>query len=350
MSTLSFLQMSRRALLFLLAAAGLAACTEGPEPDLDEDDVGEDLEVVGDLTGQPALVAVIESDFGRDTLTTEDFDSYMQRVQQVYPQMVFDQAQAQMIRAEIINQFVNEHLIAGEARRRGLTVDSAAVEAQLEMIRQQMPGDSAIAAVLGDLTDAEIREEIIQQMLPGQLFQAVQEETTPPTEEDVIAFQTEISDVVRAQHILLPVERSADPETVDSVRSLAETLLDSLEQGADFADLARRYSQDPGSAPQGGELGYFRRGQMVDPFDEAVFALADSGDVTPEPIRTDFGYHIIRLVDRRQDEVPIEQARSALTQRRQQEAQQELFEALRADATVHVNPSIVDPALLRTDG
>jgi parvulin-like peptidyl-prolyl isomerase len=102
---------------------------------------------------------------------------------------------------------------------------------------------------------------------------------------------------IRARHILLSVPPGAPQGQADSLRGVAETLRDRARAGEDFATLAGQYSEDPGSAVQGGDLGFFGRGMMVPPFEEAAFAL-ETGEVS-DVVQTDFGFHVIRLEERR---------------------------------------------------
>ncbi len=101
---------------------------------------------------------------------------------------------------------------------------------------------------------------------------------------------------VRARHILLAIPEQATVTQRDSVRGEAESLLTRLRAGADFADLAQRFSTDRGSAANGGDLGFFERGDMVRPFEEAAFALqpGDLSDVVESP----FGFHVIKVEER----------------------------------------------------
>lgn len=97
------------------------------------------------------------------------------------------------------------------------------------------------------------------------------------------------------RHILVTVPAGASDEDVQKAEEEASTLLAQIRDGADFASLAKEHSDDPGSAGNGGDLGWVERGLMVPPFEEAAFAL-DKGEVS-ELVRTDFGYHIIEVVD-----------------------------------------------------
>jgi peptidyl-prolyl cis-trans isomerase D len=97
-----------------------------------------------------------------------------------------------------------------------------------------------------------------------------------------------------ASHILITVKPDAKDEEKAAARKRAEELLAQARANpAKFADLARQFSQDPGSAGQGGDLGSFPRGSMVKPFEDAVFGMK-VGDIAG-PVQSDFGYHVIRL-------------------------------------------------------
>jgi len=104
--------------------------------------------------------------------------------------------------------------------------------------------------------------------------------------------------VIHARHILI---RSEEPNAES--RQLAEELKERAESGEDFAALAREYSDDTGSASQGGDLGWFGRDRMVDPFSDAAFS-ASSGSIVG-PVQTQFGYHVIEVLARADDEVKI---------------------------------------------
>jgi len=125
---------------------------------------------------------------------------------------------------------------------------------------------------------------------------------------------------VRARHILLRVAPDAQPAERDSVLAVARELRARAAAGADFAKLAQEYSEDPGSAKQGGDLGFFGRGQMVAQFDAAAFAL-DVGQIS-DVVETPFGYHIIKVEERQLAD--FEQIKEPF---RQQAIQQRMFEA-----------------------
>src|SRR5262249_24735145 len=98
---------------------------------------------------------------------------------------------------------------------------------------------------------------------------------------------------VRASHILFKTEGKDDA----AVKAKAADVLKQAKAGADFAALARKYSEDEGTAKSGGDLDYFARGKMVPDFDGVVFAMS-TGQVS-DVVKTDFGYHIVKVVDKK---------------------------------------------------
>jgi peptidyl-prolyl cis-trans isomerase C len=133
---------------------------------------------------------------------------------------------------------------------------------------------------------------------------------------------------IRARHIL-----------VESKEKAVE-VYEKIQHGGDFAALAKEYSKDPGSKEQGGELGFFSRGQMVPQFEEAAFKL-NKGEVS-EPFQTQFGWHIVKVDDRREQPAPSfeavkERVRAAIIHRKAEETAAEL----RKQAAIeYVDPEI----------
>lgn len=137
-----------------------------------------------------------------------------------------------------------------------------------------------------------------------------------------------------AAHILVQTEE------------LAADLVAQLEDGADFAELARAHSDDPGSASRGGDLGWFGAGRMVPAFEAAVMGLAPGE--TSAPVQTQFGWHIVRLMDTRQaDAPPFEVVRDQLTAELQQQAAMALVEEARAATAIERMAVGIDPSVIR---
>ena len=106
--------------------------------------------------------------------------------------------------------------------------------------------------------------------------------------------QYETPEQIRASHILLKTEGKDDAE----VKARAEALLKQAKAGADFAELAKKNSEDEATAPNGGDLDFFGRGKMVPEFDQAAFAMKP-GEIS-DLVKTQYGYHIIKLVDKKE--------------------------------------------------
>ncbi|MEJ8835937.1 SurA N-terminal domain-containing protein [Ramlibacter sp. AN1133] len=101
----------------------------------------------------------------------------------------------------------------------------------------------------------------------------------------------------RASHILVTVPKGAPQAEKDKAKAKAEELLAQVKKNPDsFAEVAKKNSQDPGSAANGGDLDFFTRGAMTKPFEDAVFALKAKGEIAG-PVETEFGYHIVKLTD-----------------------------------------------------
>ncbi len=155
-----------------------------------------------------------------------------------------------------------------------------------------------------------------------------------------------------AAHVLIEVPDDASQEEIDAARRQAQELRERLVNGdAEFAAVAREHSDDPGSAGQGGDLGYVKRDTMVEEFGQALFSLEESGAIS-EPVRTSYGFHLIKLLDVRggQGGRSFAEARDELAQKIRQRKAERLFrdrvEVLRNAA--YENPSSLQPAATAT--
>ncbi len=113
------------------------------------------------------------------------------------------------------------------------------------------------------------------------------------------------NEVVKARHILI----SANDNNLDSAKAEADKIMKKAKSGSDFAELAMTHSEDPGSKTKGGDLGYFGKGRMVPEFDKACFEN-NVGDVVG-PIKTQFGYHIIKIEDKKSEEIKFSEIKVA---------------------------------------
>jgi len=145
---------------------------------------------------------------------------------------------------------------------------------------------------------------------------------------------------IKARHILIRIKAGKEIEA----KKLAEDLLEKIKKGEDFAALAKKYSEDPGSKNSGGELGFFSTGMMVKPFEYLAFSLkvGEFGG----PVKTDFGYHIIKVEDARIKKIKGEaDPEKAILKEKQERAFNEWFYKLKQKAKV----DILEPSLRALD-
>lgn len=158
-------------------------------------------------------------------------------------------------------------------------------------------------------------------------------------------YEENVTEEVHARHVLIPASPT-DPDSVRQVaRAKADSLLREAKAGADFAELAQEHSSD-GSANRGGSLGYFSRGQMVAPFEQAAFGT-DVGQIAPEVVETQFGYHLIKVEDRRKQsfEELREEIEQQLSMPERQQAEQAFLTGLMENSQIEFLESNIDRLL-----
>ena len=227
--------------------------------------------------------------------------------------------------------------------------------------------DSTLSNIdLGPLVDRQIEGEMVAQLRD----RVIQVDTVIPEDVLIARYEAELpGGRVRARHILLQFPEGASDTQVDSVRTLAAELRSRIIGGEDFSALARQYSQDAGTAPTGGDLGSFGKGEMVPPFEAAAFGL-DLGEVS-DVVETAFGLHIIILdekiippLEERREQFRMQlqnqlvmEAESTyvanLVERAEIEVQTDGLEALKqvaADPAVTLSSGALDRALVTYNG
>ena len=147
-------------------------------------------------------------------------------------------------------------------------------------------------------------------------------------------------ELVKASHILVSVTADATPETVLESEKKAKSLFERVKKGEDFAALAKEFSDDPGSKERGGDLDFFAKDQMVPEFAEAAFSLKKNE--VSQPVRSQFGYHVIKATDRKPEGTATlaeakPQLMAYLKRQKKQSAVEEVVRGLRAAAKVQIN-------------
>ncbi len=242
-----------------------------------------------------------------------------------------------MVGAELLYQSsVEKHLVAA----------SGDVEKQLDTFRSRFPTPQAFDQALAaqGMTIDGLKKQIQRDMSIQKLIETDITPKITVTEEakrkfyDANSQKMRQPDRLRLSHILKRVSPDATPETKAAARREIDALLEQAKGGADFGALAREHSEDPGSAPQGGEL-VVGRGETVPPFEEAAFALQPGG-LSPV-VETQFGFHIIKLLEKIDGQlVPYDQVSGKieeyLKQQGLQEQIQSAVEALKGKAKVEI--------------
>jgi foldase protein PrsA len=231
----------------------------------------------------------------------------------------------------VLQQLVQETLIAQYAKNNNITVTDAEVDAKENQIKANFPSGSWDEMLKArGLTEADVRSALREQLI---LDKALQKDVTitPAQIRDYFNKNRASFDKpeqVTARHILVPN------------LAMANMIEAQLKAGKSFSDLAEKYSTDPGSKSKGGDLGSFRRGQMVPAFDKYAFS-APIGQISP-PIKSPFGYHIIQVESRTPGQKATLQSATPQiidTLRQQQEAPliQPFLQGLQQKATIVVN-------------
>jgi peptidyl-prolyl cis-trans isomerase C len=268
----------------LLGAAVALATTACTKP-------AEDAAKPGTAANAPAATTLVTVNGKK--IDSQTFDTFLQAVSGK-PASEAPKEQ----RDAMLDQFVNMTLAAQAAEKDGLAKDPE-VAARLDLLRTQILAEAA-------------SEKYV--------------EAHPVTDEDVKKeYDTQVAKLpkeFKARHIL--VEKKED----------AEAIIKQLEAGGDFAKIAKEKSKDPGSAANGGDLGWFPAQQMVKPFSDALATL-EKGAITKTPVETQYGFHVIQLEDSRAPQAPaFEDVKEQVKMMAQRSKLQKYLDELRKSATI----------------
>lgn len=186
-----------------------------------------------------------------------------------------------------LQSMITSELIDQEAKKANVTVTEKDIDAEIEDLKAQFGGEAAFNAAL---SQSSMTVEDLRAQMPMQVkLRKILEPQVTVTDEEIqeyydtnkASFSEE--EQVRASHILVKTKEEADE------------ILKQLKEGADFAELAKEKSADTGSAENGGDLDFFKRGDMVAEFSDAAFSLK-VGEIS-DAVKSDYGYHIIKVTD-----------------------------------------------------
>ena len=239
-------------------------------------------------------------------ITKEQFEKelniHLDRVLKQGQQLSEDQKEA--LKKDILDGLIERELLYQESQKTGIKVDEKMIDEQLTAIKKRFPSETEFKLALGKmgLTEYEVKTQITRGLAIRQLIEQQITSKIVITDLETKAYYDnnpqmfKQSAQVKASHILIKVDAGATDAQKAEARKKIDTVQQKIKDGGDFAALAREYSEGP-SKTRGGDLGYFRRGQMVKPFEEAAFNMKT--DEVSGIVETRFGYHIIKVYDKK---------------------------------------------------
>ena len=308
-------------------------------------------------TAEPASASVKNEDSGQVAVEVEgvkqtkrDLDRELQKklatIKDQIPAESLEQARAE-IRKGLVDEFVVRTLLNREIGNRKIAATEKEIADAMEEIRSQLPPGVTMEALLKKnmMDAAKMREEIGFNVQINKLITQELGGKVKATDKEIADFYRKNQDkfrkpeTVHARHLLV----AKAPEDTEKVKAdkktRAEELRRQLTGGADFADLAAKNSDCP-SKQNGGDLGFFTRGQMVKPFEDAAFSQKNN-EIGPV-VETDFGFHIIQVLEHHSEQVTKlegdvkKRIGAFLEQQKQQAAFDGLVKKLKSGANIVV--------------
>jgi peptidyl-prolyl cis-trans isomerase C len=279
-------------------------------------------------------------------ITTLELNRSFQAQVQVPYAMVQEDPRAKEVLRQILDNLIDRELLLQQAKSLKMAVPAQQVDTQMQQLLKRFPSQEAFEQALTaqNLSLDAVKKDVERQMLRQQLVKKEILDKVTVSAGDVQTFYDKNKDKyveeeqVRARHILIKVPPEASPADDTKLKGKADDALKRAKQGEDFAVLATELSDDS-SKGNGGDLGFFPRGRMVAPFEEVAFAL-QPGQMS-EVVRTQFGYHIIKVEEHKTGRaLPFDEAKPQvkedLTQQQTYERYQQYMAGLRGKAKVEV--------------
>ncbi len=257
------------------------------------------------------VVAVVD----KEIILLSELESQIQLYALQNRTEIRNESQLDSLRNEFLDRMIEDKVLLVEARR-DTTIEVSnkeveeALDSQVKSIKSQFPSEDdfreqlrAEGLTLTGLKE-QYRDEIYKQLLKEKLIQSKLARILVSTGDVKNFYEENIDDLpekpagIRMSHILISIQPGAS--TVDSLYNYAQLIRDKADGGEDFALLAKAYSDDP-SGKNGGDLGWFARGEMVPEFEKAAFGL-QLGRIS-EVVRSQFGFHVIKATGRKGDKV-----------------------------------------------
>jgi len=212
---------------------------------------------------------------------------------------------------KILDRVIEEKLIEQEARKSGVKVTGKEIEGAVEDVKQrnkinQEQLERALAAE--GFTLETFKKDLEKRILRGKFVRSAVSVEQKAGEKELTEFfqknvnRYRVNESYRPAHILFLIPQEATAEQVRGIRKKSQGVLEKIREGADFAKMAMEYSEDTSSRKDGGDLGYFKKGELLPTLEREAMKLK-VGEVS-DLIRTEVGFHILKLLDRKGGEPP----------------------------------------------
>ena len=213
-------------------------------------------------------------------------------------------SQLEKLKVEILESLINRELLYQESQKTGIVVQPQEMMQEVAAIKQRFPSEDQFIKAISNmnLTEVTLKAQIkqrlaIQKLIDNQIADKIvisADESKQYYTANPQLFQQ--PGEIRASHILIKLDPAADEAKKAEAQTKIKMIQQKLRNGEGFAELAKASSEGPSSV-NGGDLGFFKRGQMVKPFEDVAFAL-EPNEVS-DIVQTRFGYHIIKLVEKK---------------------------------------------------
>jgi foldase protein PrsA len=284
-----------------------------------------------DNKGADTVEEGVKAKVNDKVITQEDYDEHLAIIKKgaeaQYGAGAWDmevaegQTMGSFYESTLLDRLIEDLLLVEAAEKEGITVSDEEIKAEMDKYLQTEEQYKQFFENYG-MTEEYLKESLRKEELINH-YLTVKIESLQPTDDELQKLFNDLrmNESVRASHILV--------ETEDEAKNVIER----INKGESFEDLAKELSKDPGSGANGGDLDYFEYTDMVQPFSEAAFAL-EIGEVS-EPVKSDFGYHVIKVTDKKVDnEVTLETEKTVLTEYYKSFKYEELLETLKNEANI----------------
>jgi peptidyl-prolyl cis-trans isomerase C len=258
-------------------------------------------------------------------------------------------AEMASLRESVLEKMIKLEILSQESKKAGVSVSNTDIDNELKGYKKGFADDKAFAKALGEagITEASLRKQVGKNLTIQKFIDTKFKGKAQVTEQEAKDFYNNNQDkfaqpeMAHARHILITAKETEPKADKDRKRAKLVEIKKKLKDGGDFAELAKQFSDCP-SKERGGDLGFFPKGQMVKPFEQAVFKMMP-GDVS-DIVETEFGYHLIKLEEKKPAKtVSFDEAKPKITAYLTQEKITANIEAFIAEAKGKATIKILSP-------